>query len=720
MQKGLSDHIFYFIQVINRRKWLFVLVILLVLAYTAFQAYTTTPLFMSQTRIVSPPNPMLIPVKQDPQAAYLNYLNRGAHFQNEIEYVTRDEFCKRIFPKLPQGTKDYILSQSTDSTVYVMGSLRVEHAENGDVLVLTSVTPNANACADIANAASDEYLLSVVERYRATRELVSSEVELNMIPKIEEKLNAAKEERLRFLNSLGFQNIKETSNATTIKWSSMAGKVFDLEQKLRDANTRKNTVASLSPLEDNYLQIAYAIEGKDSEVIKKLASDRKNHVLDLELLQKRYKDKAPPIKNVKDKIGIIDQALVREIQNYLVNLDQEMGIVKAQLAENTKWRDDLEKEVNDINQKLINLDGLEQEIKILESQYAYYKGVGSEAGISSQANTPVVRIIQKASAAAAPFKPDIKLMFLIGSIVALTIGIGLCFLLENFDSSIRYPEELEKVFGSIIVGVIPLLKVKQKQRKPIIIQKSDSNAFEALRKLRTEINFYMNKTSYNVFSVLSSSPLEGKTTVALNIAYALSLDGKSVLLIDADLRRPTLYQIGVKDPSDALMAYLKGQVGVQGMITPTIYDNVYLIASKNYFSDSPEILSSDKFKQIIDYGRQNFDVVIVDTPPLLSLTDGGIVAKITDASFIIVRESYTKRAYVYSVQRHLNNLNINLAGIVLNCVKESRSYYYYYYYYTYYYNRYYSKYYSLEGARDDVESEVISKKDDSEPPIIIT
>lgn len=723
MQKGLAEYLAYLLEVLIRRKWAMILFALATLVWTAFVTYRATPLYSASSQIESPMQRTLVPQENDRIIGSFLEAKESFH-RNESMYITSNQFLQRVAKKLNPATVSQLQMgvANPDISSILGGMLNISWMEKTDILTVTVISTVPQFCAEIANTIAEEYKGSIIERFIEGKEKFSGEIEENILKRVEQQLKDKREERLQFLSSLGFTNMTATQNSIIQQMALVEQKISSLETSLLNLSTKMNYIISLKPLEDNALQIASILAKDGNALMGKLLEERRMLIIKLEELTRKYKDKWPAIVETKEKITLLDNSIVAEINNFLRNTERDVELLKNQLSEFGSKRNKLKQEVDDINKKLIKLESIETEIATLQQQYNYYMKLKSEAKVSQYSSETNARIIQLATVPLRPFKPNVKLNFIIGSMIAIFGGIGLCFLLDSFDSAIRYPEELEKAFGSIIIGVIPFLKSQQKTRQPVVIQKADSNAFEALRKLRTEINFYMNKTGHKIFTVLSSSPLEGKTTVALNIAHVLSLDNKSVLLIDADLRRPSLHHAAAKDPSDLLNQYFAGKIEVQDTIIPSIYDYVSIVATKSYFSDSPELLASDKFRNLLDYGRQNFDVVIVDTPPLLSLTDGGIVAKLVDASILVVRENFTKRLFVYSTQRHLNNLNINIAGIIMNCVREKGSYYYYYYYYSYYYNKYYSKYgYLPEEDATKVPSQVKSKGSaDDEPPIVIT
>lgn len=218
------------------------------------------------------------------------------------------------------------------------------------------------------------------------------------------------------------------------------------------------------------------------------------------------------------------------------------------------------------------------------------------------------------------------------------------------------------------------------ERRLITVEEPRSPISEAYRVLRTNIQFSAIDQEIQVLTVTSTQPNEGKTTTVANLAVAYAQDGKRVLLIDADLRKPTLHRIFRCTNRKGLTNVLAHLGSMEDELTKTFVDNLYLLSAGPKPPNPAEMLSTKRMSMLLKQLRQQFDIVLIDTPPALALTDAQVVAAQSDGVLLVVNAGKTKRELVRKCKANLQYVKANLLGVVLNnqTKKEMNSYYYYY------------------------------------------
>jgi len=311
-------------------------------------------------------------------------------------------------------------------------------------------------------------------------------------------------------------------------------------------------------------------------------------------------------------------------------------------------------------------------------------------------------IIQKDSALPpdAPIKPRPVQNAALAAVVALMLAAGVVFLFEFLDDTIRDPQEITRKWGVPVLGTI--ISYKHDQYELITAKQPRSPITEAFRALRTNLQFTNFNLPTHTILVTSPSPADGKTTVAANLANVIAQGGRKVVLVDADLRRPRIHKI-LQIPNRVGLTdlFIRPQDRVNGAVKQTAIAGLQVLTSGNLLPPNPsELLGSERMSEILGQLASQFETTILDTPPLLVVTDALVLAPRVDGVLIVVKPTLTKRAALKNILEQLRQVKANVIGIVLNDVKinRSRSHYYSGYYYSQKYSKGYQAKEPSEGS----------------------
>jgi len=379
--------------------------------------------------------------------------------------------------------------------------------------------------------------------------------------------------------------------------------------------------------------------------------------------------------------------------------------------------DALKSIVNEYNKQLESIPGkslklarLERSAKLDEKITLMMTEKYEESRITEVGHLGNVKIIDPAKKPGDPIKPKKRVNLMLGMIVGLGLGIGITFLLEYFDNSVRSIEDIERLKIPFL-GSIPLIKIEQAVTKFGKNGKSKLGKYnhddsvltsrlithfapkspisEAYRSLRTSIQFSHADRQLKTILVTSPGPQEGKSTTIANLAITMSQMGSKVLLVDTDLRRPILHSIFGISRSKGISNYLVGKIPLEEAIFNTNIENLYIMPSGTLPPNPSELLASTAMKECIETLESKFDILLFDSPPIIAVTDASVLGSKVDGVILVVKAGQTDK---YAVDRSFNVLKKvcgnKILGALLNVVNIEGTYgSYYYYYYHYYYGK---------------------------------
>ncbi|MBL8029112.1 MAG: polysaccharide biosynthesis tyrosine autokinase [Fibrobacteres bacterium] len=295
-----------------------------------------------------------------------------------------------------------------------------------------------------------------------------------------------------------------------------------------------------------------------------------------------------------------------------------------------------------------------------------------------------------------------KFGILVFVLVGLIVGAGLAFAIEFLDQSVKNPQEVEDELGIPILGIIPLMDADSK----VIDIESKSSILEPYRSLRTNIRYTNMDAKKRVILVTSAIQGDGKTTKVCNLAISFALDGKSVMVIDGDLRRANVHKVLGVEKEPGLSDYLSKQATLE-QIERKIFDGMIAVVPAGKRPPNPaELLGNHALADVIKWGLEHYDLVLVDSPAIVPVSDALLLVPHVDSTIIIGRSMKTPKKAMQYAKNSLTRAGANIIGAVFNGVEQRGGYYPYYYSYYSYYSYYKSKYYYYD---DDSEMEKLPK-----------
>ncbi len=302
----------------------------------------------------------------------------------------------------------------------------------------------------------------------------------------------------------------------------------------------------------------------------------------------------------------------------------------------------------------------------------------------AQATSNVVQV-DPAVTPEVPVRPRTLINTVLAGIVGLMLAVGLVFLVEALDDTLN-PDQITRQLGLPVLGIIA--RHNSEDGQPIVSAQPRSPVAEAFRSLRTNIQFASVDRELRTLLITSPSPSEGKSTVVANLAAALAQSGRKVAVVEADLRRPVVHKrLGLSNRQGLSALFVQSQVNLNGSLQETGIENLRALTAGSIPPNPAELLGSEKMSQILADIGELVDTIVLDTPPVLAVTDSTVLATRVDGVLLVVKPGVTKLAAARLAVDQLEHVGARVLGIVLNEVELGRSRYGYYRnrgYYTYY------------------------------------
>jgi len=742
-------HLRDYLRVIFKRRWLIATVLLLVVVSVTIESFRMIPIFRATAQVmIETDNPKVVDIeevlrvsntaqdyyqtqygilkskalalkvikflnlKDNPEIGNSkNGFSLGAVFHGMVGWLKNLTSSADAKPD-PQLEED---KENNSLIKAYLGRLSVEPIRQSRLVNVSFEGKDPQMVARIANAHAQLYIESNLERkFSASQAAVGwlnqrIKEEEKKLQRSEESLQAYREKQglidLDFGERQGIilQSLNDFNAALTRAQTEKIEKQ-QLYSELQKFSGRPELAESLSVVVQNSL-----IQGLKANYIALSGEYSK--------LSQKYGPEHPNMARLSSEMQGVREKIAQEVRKIAQSIETESRLASDKEKAIIAAMEVKKKEALDLNQKQIKYDVLKREADTTRSLFESLLKRTKEATLTEGLNVTNIVVVDPARVPETPVKPKKAQNILLALITGLTLGIGLAFFLEYLDNTIKTPDEVERYLKIPLLGVVgsfPTDSTDSKKKEMITHIEPKSTIAEAFRTIRTNLLFSSPDIEKKVLLITSVLPLEGKTLLASNLAITFAKMGKNVLLIDADLRGPRIHTVFDLEKSKGLSALLTGG---ESAIKNTDIPSLTVITSGALPPNPAELLNSKKMKELIERVRAQYDLIVIDSPPILSVTDPVILATFADGVVVTIRASSTPRPAIKKGIQQLSEVGGKVLGCVLNDVNfEKESYYYsnYRYYYHYYYHAYGEEGTNKPGGRSH-KSGARSQKSKLEP-----
>lgn len=705
-----QSSVLHYLRVLQKRKWLVLATTTIIFALAVIATLRATKLYEARSRIaIFPENPNALGLKDGENPGYYGGED-DTIFDTQVEILRSDALALKVIDSMgldqnpsftgmkPTSSSDGIeaskLNPDPARVSSLIGRLRggltVQMVPRTRIVELRYMDADPRLATEIVNGLAKTF---IEENFRTKYETATqtSDWLSKEMSDLQLKMETSEEKLVRYQKQHGILGIDEKQNIVTTKLDS-------LNKGLTDAQSDR------MQKEADYWQA----RSDDSSAIVHVANSAGLPSL-IDKLQEKEADLDEQLAQVTTAFGSA-YPKTEQLQNQLKQVRASMLIEEGRIREKIKKRyltalqrekllqsafERQKQEANDLNQSAIEFMSLKRDAESNRQLYLNMLQRLKEAGVTAGLRSSNIRVVDVARVPTHPIKPDVSWNVLMGLLLGLAGGIGLAFLMDTLDSTIRSLEEITAVSALPALGTIPR-SLASSRKKGFLLYSPDtaehqsstfvtcadphSQAAESYRALRTSILLSASSAPPKILLVTSAMQEEGKTTISANSAIVLAQKGSRVLLIDADLRRPGLGQMLGLHSYAGLSTILSGVDAEPQFITPIPDVPTLTVLPAGPIPPNPaELLSSDAMKSWLMRWRIEFDYVVIDSPPCLSVTDAVVLSVEADKVILVARSGQTTKAGLRRASELLQHVNANVMGVVLNCLDSKSDDYYTYY-----------------------------------------
>ncbi len=490
-------------------------------------------------------------------------------------------------------------------------------------------------------------------------------------------------------------NFEAQRDDVQIDLASTQKMVTQLKTQLNQQNPRLTAYLESLASQSYFQSLQDAIA--KLEVNKNMALANKSPNLDISSKIEEYDKSIASLKQkLNEKISTVKEGLlasnpdeIKDITQKLLEAEVKSNSLAIQLTELNKLVDKYDSQFNKLPSTSIEYARLERNRQAAETLYGLLEEKYQEALINEQSQPGNVIIVDKGRRPNLPDKPNRKLIVLIGLVLGGGLAFGFVFVRNYFDNTIKTPEDIQNRNINVLAWIpqIEGLGVGgNKQFEFIVSKKPDSIPSEAFRALRTRVQFSkIGSDALKTILVTSSAPSEGKTTVCVNLAGTFAQSNKKVLIIDCDLRKPRMHSVFQAQRFPGLVDYFFDQAKLEDIIRKTDMPNLNFVTAGTIPPNPSETLESQAMKDFLALMKTKYDIILLDSAPIIAVTDSEILASMVDASLLVVSAELTEIDLMTKAVELIKHDNSSFIGTVLNNFTYKSgygSYYKYYYYYS--------------------------------------
>ncbi|HEU0100051.1 MAG TPA: polysaccharide biosynthesis tyrosine autokinase [Allosphingosinicella sp.] len=546
----------------------------------------------------------------------------------------------------------------------VQGSVVVSPQRDSSLIAIAIEGPNPELSARLANAYADNFIQSNMERrYEATS--YARNFLQQRIAAVKAKLEERERALVAYAKAQGIITLSvDTGGAGSVRQEQSIDAATLISTNNSLAQARSDRIAA----EQRFRQAAAAqsrIAVISDPTVQGLGQQRAQ--LEAQYQQKLalFKPDFPEMVQLRSQIESLGKEIARQSSNVSGSTS---GNLQAEYQAAVARENALQAKVDQGKAALMALRERSVQYTILQrdvdSQRSIYDALlqrYKEVGVAGGVGANVVSVVDRAQVPGGPFKPNLPLNIMIGLCVGLLLGLGTAFSIEWIDDTIKTPDDVGTKLGLASLGVIPGvgkgLAVREQLEDP------RSQVSEAYQSVRTALQFSTDHGVPRSLLVTSTRASEGKSSTALALAQTLASLGASVLLIDADLRKPTFR--GPSSTSQGLSSLLAGSQKVAECVHPTQMERLFLLPSGPIPPNPAELLASGRFKEILDEALAKFDHIIIDSPPVLGLADAPMLASSTEGTLMVIEAGAIRRAAALNAVNRLRASDARLMGAIL-------------------------------------------------------
>ena len=702
--------------IILERRWAIIIIFAIFLSFGGYKAFTTTPTYEAVARLEIEPETAGVLSLRD---VMMSNSKDQEYLQTQYKNLVSRSLIEQVIQKL-RLDEDPRYAKAIDRPLAVSQDITVDPVRLTRLVEVKVLHPKPRVAEDIANtllemflsANQDRKILKALTGYRMLKqEAVSAEAELLAA---QESVQRYRQEK-KMISLVDDNRAMDNIDAFGLRQgrADVEAQAIISDDAERKASEVKRWISEGHELADFAL---VAADRSVAEIKVKVLMDESK----LEGLKTRYRDKYPLVQQASRELEVDISKLKDEAERTYKGILSAAEIEKQKLEKAKARFAEAEKRMQELYEAKSKFDVLVRQKERAETMFQLILSKTKEFDINSKDTQNNIVIVDRATTPVVPKKPNKPLLLAASAFGGVAVAVGFAFLMNFLDDSIKTQEDVEQFLKLPFLGYVPNIKSTSVVERDLQAHLHPSSSpAEGFRTLRAAISLARNGDKLRTIAVTSTIPSEGKSLVASNFAIVTAQTGLRTLLVDGDLRRPSVHKAFEQSSQIGLSAYLVERVqNVDDIIRSTEVPNLDICCCGAVPGNPSELISSRRMLQFLEEVSNRYDRVILDCPPVSAVADPLVLGAMADGILFVTKFNKIRREHASRSIQRIQEAGIHIVGIVLNDIdfegKDS-----YYYSYHYYQNRYYASHYkskAVSGGKKGGKAPVVAAKATSDAP----
>lgn len=698
-------------------RWQILLVMIFFVAIAWFQASQKVPRYQATTKVLFDLQQRNV-VNIDEVVTARNY-SRGADLQNQVEVLRSTALIERVIDELNLQNDPYfnpalrpkeperfewlslppeirgfleglgILSPEAPTNAViderrqrlaiisrVQSGLRLNPVRGATVIEIGYVATNPRVAARLANTIAEQYIVDQLEgKLDATRS--ATEWLSERVLQLQEQVETAEAEMAEVEARL----VRASGQTVEITRAQLEG----LNAQLGETQAREITLTAqvdrLRAALANNTDIGSIPEFRESALIAGFRNQESELISNEVTLRARVGEDHPSYQRLQAQLADVRRKMREEAERLVESIAVELAAAQDEADKLGQRVSELEQKILAQSQDEIALRQLERKVNASRLLYENFLGRLQETSQQDSLQSADARIISPAEVPRGPLTATKKRSLIMAAVMGFIVGALLVKLLHMLNNTLRSPEQIEQETGLHVLGSIPALEKTDASRREIVEyfrEKPNSALAEAVRNLRTSLLFSDFDNQPKVVMITSSVPKEGKSSLSMLLALTSQNMGRKTIIVDCDFRLPALSTlVEVDHDKPGILSFMNGEATLEEAMSRDEQTGLDILMARRKeartLMNPADVLSSRKFENFVKELRETYDLVILDTPPVLAVSDPRIVSKAVDAVLYVVRWDSTERGALVHGVKSLRSVKAPIAGAVMTQVNEAKA-----------------------------------------------
>lgn len=667
---GLSSHI----RIFARRKVIIILTLAAFLGAGCLYILLAKRLYEARSQLlVERSGPKVLSVEE----IYSIDSAQNDYYRTQCEIITSGNILNRVLDKLGLN-KTPPFSRARDPVAKLRKMIKTHPIRDSRLINVSVLGTDPEEITRINHALIDIYIKQQLEDKIGVSENAADWLSGQIKP-LRSKLEDSEEKVSDFLEKERISSISEARTVINQKISSVNESLIEARKERLETEARYHRLKEgAEKAEEVYTLPAVARD----ELIKKLKMEKITLDREYSRLSEIYRPRHPEMLRLREQIIFLEDEMDKQVINIIEITRQEYDAVKNHEETLGQLLESLNREASRLNKLAVTFNILERDIKSNRKLYEAVVDRFKETDVIDELTRSGIQIVDRAEVPKIPIRPRKSMILLVSSVLGLISGLALALYRESGDTSFRGQEEAEASLMLPVLGKTPYLRDKRKDVITLDLMTHNeprSLVAESFNHIRTYLESITRPKGMSTFLVTSSSPQEGKTDVAVNLAISLAEVGRKVLLLDADLRRPRLHNTFALKPIPGFSELLSGDATTGEVIHKASIANLSVIPCGKLSDRPAELLETSALAEILRELKNQFEYIILDSPPILPVTDALILADVVDGVIQVVQGDKTRREIALAARNRLSKCKAQMVGIILTQIRSSSGHYYNHY-----------------------------------------